>query len=353
MKNIFIYLMAFLLFSTMANAQTRPFKVKYTFASDITALQFRAQTNGAVGYTYEIYDAAGTTLLGTSATGLSFSSATMSAVGAEIPLILSPAVPAGGKTIIITFEPQNLMRFSAQTNIPLYRNAFRDVLQWGDVVWTSMEDMFVGCANMTSITAADAPILNGVPSMSMFRMFLSCEFLTNVAGINSWNTENVTNMNNTFSFTPVFNQYIGDWDVSSVQDMEGMFSFCDEFNQDISKWNTTNVENMNFMFVKAHNFNQNIGNWNTAKVLSMTSMFQEASLFNQDISNWNVSKVTSMEYTFSDATNFNQNLGKWSLEAPALIYAYGMFANSGMSCENYTNTLNGWAANPNTKTGVD
>jgi len=53
--------------------------------------------------------------------------------------------------------------------------------------------------------------------------------------------------------------------------MESMFSGAISFNQDISPWNTSNVSNMRDMFTFTQAFNQPIGSWIHLMFLIWTS----------------------------------------------------------------------------------
>jgi len=142
---------------------------------------------------------------------------------------------------------------------------------------------------------------------------------------------------------------------ATVTNMSIMFQSATAFNQNISNWNTSNVTNMASMFASTTAFNQNISNWNTSNVTSMDRMFASATAFNQNISNWNTSNVTSMDRMFNVASAFNQNLGAWQLRT-AGINMTNMLNSTGLSVENYSRTLIGWAnyvsANSNTPATV-
>ena len=231
--------------------------------------------------------------------------------------------------------------------------------KWGDIQWSSMEEAFYGCENLTIAVDAGVPDLSNVTSMKS--MFERCEVMNadlsawdvsnvedmqytfynayafngnistwNVSNVttfsymfyeavtfnqplNSWNTSNVENMEGVFSETESFNQDLNNWDVSNVTTMYEMFDTADVFNGDISSWNVSNVENMEEMFYAAYAFNQDISGWNIANVENMQDMFNGAGVFNQDISNWNVSSVTNMHGMFSGADAFNQDIGAWNV----------------------------------------
>ena len=175
---------------------------------------------------------------------------------------------------------------------------------------------------------------------SMFFAFQYCKNMQFAATVGTPDLSNVTDMECMFYDCSAFNQDISGWDVSKVTKMEYMFYNCSAFNQDISGWNVSSVTDMSGMFADCSAFNQDISSWNVSKVTDMGGMFYECSTFNQDISGWNVSKVTSMSEMFLGCSAFNQNLGSWKLKE---CMALGL-QNCGMSIENYSKSLIGWAA---------
>ncbi len=163
--------------------------------------------------------------------------------------------------------------------------------------------------------------------------------------IGSWNLSSLTTTANMFSGASDFNQPIGDWDVSSVQVMRHMFAEARDFNQPIGDWDVSGVTSMNSMFRKTGSFNQPIGNWDVRSVSDMEFMFMESEAFNQPLENWDVSQVLNLRSMFSRASAFDQSLGTWRFNESADLTQ--MLNESGLSCEQYDQSLMGWNNNPN------
>lgn len=166
-----------------------------------------------------------------------------------------------------------------------------ELQRWGTTAWTSCAFMFIFAVRMVG-AYSDAPNLTSVSSCQ--GMFFEARLFNGSISAPSMST----------------------WDVSSVSVMAGMFQNALSFNQDISQWDVSSVTNMNVMFTGA-------------------------SSFNQDISQWDVSSVVAMVQLFQSALSFNQDLGSWSLN-PGVVMT-SMLNNCGMSAENYSRTLIGWA----------
>ena len=82
--------------------------------------------------------------------------------------------------------------------------------------------------------------------IDMSYMFCNCYSLNSLIDLSKWNTINVTNMSN-------------------------MFSYCESVKSlDISKWNTINVTNMSFMFYNCKSLKSlDISKWNTINITSL------------------------------------------------------------------------------------
>ncbi len=217
------------------------------------------------------------------------------------------------------------VRFFDNSVVPAYTNQdmskIIQITQWGNIKWKSFQSAFIMC-DALDMTATDVPDLSLATSLR--EMFYLCTSFVGNPSLNNWNT-------------------------STITDMYYMFGDALQFNQPLGSWNTSNVTNMGLMFDNT-SFNQHIGEWDTSKVTNMEHMFHSCHNFNQPIRGWNTSKVTNMNEMFSE-TAFNQNIGSWNLAS--LTTAANMFYNAAMSCQNYDNTLYGWALNSVTPVNIN
>ncbi len=199
------------------------------------------------------------------------------------------------------------------------------IQQWGTTVWSSMGGAYAGCYNLTTCSTTDVPNLSNVTQMG--NAFFHCTIFTGSPNMNNWVVSNVTAMG-------------------------GMFTGAQAFNQPIGNWNVSNVNSIASMFWEATSFNQPIGNWDMTGKNSLSGMFYGATSFNQPLNNWNVSEATNLGGMLINAASFNQPLNNWTFNTSAPIVVQ-MLDGSGMDCANYSNTLIGWAANPNNPSGLN
>ena len=128
------------------------------------------------------------------------------------------------------------------------------------------------CLNLTKVIANNIKACNDVGYC-----FRYCPNLTEIIGLDTWNTDEVTNMEYVFELTPL----------TSLND--------------IANWNTENVVNMRYAFSGMKNITNLdfISNWNMIKVTNMSNMFLScSSLTSVDLSNWDTSSVTNMSDMF-------------------------------------------------------
>lgn len=158
------------------------------------------------------------------------------------------------------------------------------VLQWGSNKWESFYLMFAKCTNLNFL-GNDSPILN-----------------------------NVSDVRNMFSASNVTPQ-IENWNFSLLETMEGMFESSWSILADLSNIDTSNIKNMRNTF-RSTQANLNIFNWDVRNVETMERMFY--------------------------GSDFNNSLAFWKPESLKNNGGRGMFGNSNMSSNNYTNTLVNW-----------
>ena len=147
-------------------------------------------------------------------------------------------------------------------------------------------------------------------------MLYHCHVFNNggQAGINNWNTSNITSMSYLFRNAYAFNQPIGSWDVSNVTTFRQTFEGTTIFNQNLSSWDVSSCTNFYRMFAGGTAFNNGgntgINNWtfkNTGSV-SLAHMFRFNTNFNQPIDNWNISNVNNLVEFMRGASGFNQTV---------------------------------------------
>ncbi|MGJ8713929.1 MAG: BspA family leucine-rich repeat surface protein [Maribacter stanieri] len=284
-------------------------------------------------------------------------------------------------TKIHTYESPGTYEVTISGEFPrIYFNGSWDfpkllsIEQWGDNLWTSMEQAFSKCRNL-DIKATDIPNLELVTDYSY--AFASCESLVGNETMNDWDVSNAKKMNGVFTSALLFNQDIGDWDVGNVVEIISMFSNADEFNQNIGNWNLSSAESIRAIFSGAKSFNQDIGNWDVSNVTNMSHAFYNTGNFNQDISNWDISNVVYIDFMFFGAKTFNQPIGKWNTSnltsIKGLLWAAPSFnqtladwdignitrmdnflSGTALSMSNYDDTLIGWNnQSPNTSVTMD
>ncbi|MGB6150651.1 MAG: BspA family leucine-rich repeat surface protein [Pricia sp.] len=160
--------------------------------------------------------------------------------------------------------------------------------------------------------------------------------------ISGWDVSQVTNMSGMFRETVSFNQDVSIWDVSSVTNMASMFQEAVAYNQPLEAWDVSAVTDMNSMFFNTPLFNRPLNGWVVNQVTNMANMFRQNPVFDQPLNNWNTASVTNMSGMFQSANAFDQNLAVW--DVTSITNMATMLSNSGLSQENYDDTLIGWAA---------
>ena len=132
---------------------------------------------------------------------------------------------------------------------------------------------------------------------------------------------------------------IASWNTTEITNMQELFYGNAGFNEDISRWDVSNVTTLEFAFCSATSFDGNLSRWDVSSVTDLRWTFYGATSFNGDLSRWDVRQVTDMDRCFSEATSFNRQLGGSWAQSTAL--GYMMFLDSPGSIEGKTKNANG------------
>ena len=162
----------------------------------------------------------------------------------------------------------------------------------------------------------DADIIG--KSGDMIRMFAKMTNLTDISGLEYFDTSAVTDINRMLQDCPNLSDLspLADWDVSSVTNMAFMFGANPPREMSISdltplkNWNVSNVTNMDsiFKYCKSLTTLTGLENWNVSNVTNFQQAFNQTGLTDaMAIKDWNVIK----------ATNFDKMLGNTSSTLPA------------------------------------
>ena len=110
---------------------------------------------------------------------------------------------------------------------------------------------------------------------------------------------------------------LSSFDTSNVTDMNNMFSQSFSLTSiNVSSWDTSKVTNMEFMFATTYALiSLDLSTFDTSKVVTMKAMFGSAiALETLDISNFNTGNVTDMSFMFfrtGKDTELSLDISSW------------------------------------------
>ena len=237
-----------------------------------------------------------------------------------------------------------------------------EVVQFGEVVFSTFNFAFYGCNNLTAVSG---DILQAV---SLSNAFLSC---TSLVSVDSTNWVIGGTLTQTFrgcsSLTTID---VSLWDVSAVGSFQGLFNGCTSLvSLDTSNWVTANASNMVAMFFNCISLttldvsgwdvtglsslqqlftgcsslvSMGVSSWDVSNASNMTQIFSGCSVFDEDISGWVTSSATDFEDLFFNAAAFDYDLSGWDVTGVTVMDR--MFTGATLSTANYNALLVGWEA---------
>ena len=208
--------------------------------------------------------------------------------------------------------------------------------------------MFYDCSNLIGFVGLESWNTNNVTDMS--NMFGNCISLKEIPDISQWNTSNVTNISGMFfncsqlttlpdiskwrskSVIDIYALFegcssiktlpdISQWNVSKVNNFSGLFHLCSSLVSlpDLSKWNTSNIIYMRFLFSDCSSLISlpDISNWNTNRVIYMNNIFSSCISLQTipDISKWNTSNFMDLSYMFFSCSSLISlpDISNWNI----------------------------------------
>lgn len=206
----------------------------------------------------------------------------------------------------------------------------------------SLNAWFAGMENLSSIELSMFDVSN---TKDISSILYACRSLTDVRGLETWNTSNVESMSNAFAGVKGdFASDISAWDTSKVKDMGWMFWGCTGItNLDLSRWSTASLTNNTNAFYQCSaiqtlklpaNFVKSsmttIGqmfwecrsittidssDWDTSKLNNLTGLFYNCESLQKvvGIESWNTSSVTEMVDTFHNCYSIVADLRTWNV----------------------------------------
>ena len=216
-------------------------------------------------------------------------------------------------TEVVMADYNSLISTDASTK-PVYAWFENGVIKW----WSEAEDVNAGVnlsrlcyemQNLTDIRGLNEWQTGKVTDMS--EMFEDCSKLTDLTPLTNWQTGKVTDMSEMFygcsNLTSLAE--LADWDTGHVTQMQEMFYGCSQLTDltPLANWQTGNVTDMSNMFAGCSNLTglAGLADWDTGNVTFMTGTFADCSQLTDltPLTNWQTGNVTYMGGTFAGCSN--------------------------------------------------
>ena len=267
-------------------------------------------------------------------------------VNASTTTTLLPGTTLNAKMKTIANNGISVSSGSENTNVTSIKKA--DVKKEGltsdNIISTNESDekVYMWYEDNTLFYYSDADIIYmNSDSSYAFRSFSN---LTDISGLQYFNTSKVTNMGRLFiDCINLMNlSYLANWDTSNVTNM--YFTFGSNYTgtsgqpmkisdlSPLTNWNTSKVTTMNSMFKGCASIKNldALKNWDVSNVTVMTQMFNRTGLTDASgIKNWNVSNVTNFDMMLA-------NIPKTTIK-PIFTYRPGTWGSNG-TFNSYTKT---------------
>ena len=200
-------------------------------------------------------------------------------------------------------------------------------------------------SNLPNVKTIDVGNLDVTNASTLGNMFSGDGKLTQIIGLENWDTSACTWMNNMFYHNSLLTDLdISKFDTSRVESMNSMFDNCKSLTAlDVSGFDTSNVEYIQYAFngvvgkitglagfklrkvtdlsytLSGVDFTKtnpdDIKDWDVAEVTSMRGLFKDTKFDSLDLSKWDTSQLTDMSYMFANTNNVSKikGLADWNI----------------------------------------
>ena len=166
----------------------------------------------------------------------------------------------------------------------------------------NMRAMFAYCTSLTSLDLSSFDTSNVT---SMNNMFLNCNNLREIMGLDEFNTSRVENIGAMFAYcTSLTSLNLSNFDISNASIAGNMFDHCSNLTEilGLDKFNTSKVESMRAMFAYCTSLTSlDLSSFDTNNVTYMDHMFEGCTnliiIYVGD--NWDLSSVENKDNMFT------------------------------------------------------
>ena len=218
--------------------------------------------------------------------------------------------------------------------------------EWQTGQVTDMSSMFYNCSKLTDLTALTNWQTGQVTDM--YEMFYNCSKLTDLTPLANWQTGQVCYMIDMFSGCSNLTGLAGlaDWDTGNVTGTGDMFSGCSQLTDltPLANWQTGQVTDMGAMFKGCSNLTDLAGlaDWDMGNVTDMSDVFENCSKLTDltPLANWQTGKVDNMGGMFNGCSELTDLTPLANWQTGKVNNMSAMFRN----CVKLTNTvgINSW-----------
>jgi len=187
-----------------------------------------------------------------------------------------------------------------------------------------------GVNNYTATTSPYKTMISnlGIETLtSTYQMFRNCSGLTKILSIPD--TSNVVRMESMFTnCSGLTSLDVSSMVIDKTTTIDYIFSGCMNLTEikGLENWNTSNLDTLNYIFPNCRNLTSlNIGGWNVNKVTYLTSVFQNCSgLTSLDLSSWRFDELRFVSNVFQNCSSLETlDLSGWDVsnaQSPTYLF---------------------------------